>query len=371
MVRSYEIFPFSSSPLPAKIRLISFSAGFWSGGFFEGGGRMPSPVSRVFHKRNFLFIAAVVGLFCLSGCVADDQVDKAATQFVQASTTLAQVYQALLTNANSIEADDYINQETFAAMFRQPLPETQVTGPGIADSAILTPAEITLRVDAIKALTDYTTALGTLAAGKPADQIQADAAQASSSIKTFTTDLTPFITNPPKGTKAPDFATPASAAATAIGDVLKLIENHRSASEIRDNIKANDARIMPLYSMMETEAAGFFGRVITDANTFYLGVLGSYNLAIASKPVDPAAVLELSIELQQAEKDLASIQSSDPAAAIKGFGTAHAALVKLVTSTTTEDKKSSLAELIAQVKSFVAEVKTPAKVTTASSNPNS
>jgi hypothetical protein len=324
-----------------------------------------------FHKFQLFFIVTVMGVFCLSGCVADDQVDKATTQFVQASTALSQTYQALLTNANCIEADDYINQETFAAMFNQPLPESQLTGPEITDSAILTPAEITLRVDAIKALTDYTTALATLAAGKPADQIQADAAQASSSVKMFTTDLTPFIANPPKGTKAPDFAGPASTAVTAIGDVLKLIESHKSASEIRDNIKANDAKIMPLYSMMETESAGLFGRVATDANTFYLGVLGNYNIAIAAKPVNQVEVLELSIELERAEKTLAAIPTSDPSAAIKGFGTAHAALVELITSTTTQNKKKFLAELIAQVKSFVTEVEAPTKGSSTPSKPTS
>jgi outer membrane murein-binding lipoprotein Lpp len=321
-----------------------------------------------FDKRRLLLVVAVFGVFFVSGCVGDDEVNKAATQFVQASTTLTQAYQALLTNANSIEADDYILQETFAAIASQPLPEAQVTGPGIADSAILTPAEISLRVDAIKVLTDYTTALGTLAAGKPGEQIQADATQASSSVKTFATDLTPFITNPPKGTKAPDFSGPASIAVTAIGDVLKLIENHRSASEIRDSIKTNDSKIMPLYSMMETEASSLFQRVTTDTNTFYLGVLGNYNSAIAAKPVNQVEVLELGNALQQAEKELAALHTSDPATAIKNFISVHAALVKLVTSTTTGDKKNFRAELIAQVKSFVAEVKAPAKGSSSPSN---
>jgi hypothetical protein len=333
---------------------------------------MPFPTTFARHKRHLLLIAALAGLFCVSGCVYDDEVDKATTQFVQASTTLTQAYQALLTNANSIEAEDYINNETFAAMLKQPLPTAQITGPDIANSAILTPAEIKLRVDAMKALTDYTTALATLAAGKPGEQIQADAATASSSVKTFTTDLTPFITDPPKGTKAPDFASPASVAVTAIGDVLKVIENHQSAAQIRESIETNDAKIMPLYKTMEAEASGFFQRVTTDTNTFYLGVLGSYNNALVAEPVNQVLVLQLSNELQQSEKNLTALSASDPTSAINGFESSHEALVNLITATTTQDKKKFLAELIAQVKSFVSEVKSPTKGSSdATANSNS
>jgi len=312
------------------------------------------------HRHLFL-LATMAGIVWISGCVADDAIDQATTQFVQASTTLAQSYQALLANANSIEAEDYINNETFAAMNDMSLPEAQITGPGIADQALLTPEEITLRVDAIKTLSAYTTALATLASGKSADQIQADASAASSSVKSFATDLTPYVAHPPKGTKAPDFATPASAAVTAIGDVLKLIEAHRSAAEIRDNIKANDPKIVPLFVAMESESSHFFQRATTDLETYYIGVLGAYNRALEAKPIDKGSVLELSRDLLQAEKNLATLKSSDPAPAINKFQKAHTALVNLVTTPGTSEKKRFLAELIAEVKSFVAEVKAPSK----------
>jgi hypothetical protein len=122
---------------------------------------------------------------------------------------------------------------------------------------------------------------------------------------------------------------------------------------------------------LETEASGFFQRATTDANTFYLGVLGSYNTAIAAKPVNQVQVLQISTQLQQSEKDLAALSTSDPTAAINGFGSSHAALVKVVSAKTTEEKKKFLAELIAQVKSFVAEVKSPSKGSSSPSNPKS
>jgi hypothetical protein len=315
------------------------------------------------HKRRLVFVSALAGLLSISGCVADDEVDKATTQFVQAATTLTQDYQTLLTNANLVEAHNYIVNQTFAA--------APIDDPGIKSSAVLNAGEIKARGDAIKALTDYTTTLATLAAGKSGDQIQADAATASSSLKSFTTDLTALVVTPPKGAKAPDFATPAATAATAIGDVLDVIEKHRSASAIRASIKNNDAKITPLYEAIVKESTFYFQRQTSQLGLVEITILQRYNTAITAKSIDQVQLLQLSDHLEQYEKDFAALPTSDPTAAIKGFESAHAALVKLVTAAKPEDKKNLLAELIAQIKSFAAEVKTPAKSSSSSANPNS
>jgi hypothetical protein len=315
------------------------------------------------NKRRLLFVSAVATLLSISGCVSDDEVDKATNQFVQAATTLTHDYQSLLANANTVEANNYIVNQTFAA--------EPINDPGIKGSAVLSADEIKSRGDAIKALTDYTTALATLAAGKPGDQIQADVATASTSAKSVTTGITTLVVTPPKGAKAPDFGTPAAAAATAIGDVLKVIENHRSASEIRASIKENDAKITPLYKALEDEYTFYFERQTSQMRLVEITLLHTYNVAIAAKPVDQAQLLQLSDHLEQYEKDSAALETSDPTAAIKGFESAHAALVDLVTAVKPEEKKKFLAELIAQVKSFAAEVKTPSKSSSTTTNPTS
>jgi len=67
------------------------------------------------NKRRLLFVSAVATLLSISGCVSDDEVDKATNQFVQAATTLTHDYQSLLANANTVEANNYIVNQTFAA----------------------------------------------------------------------------------------------------------------------------------------------------------------------------------------------------------------------------------------------------------------
>jgi hypothetical protein len=304
----------------------------------------------------------LAGFLLLTGCVADDEVDKATTQFVQASTTLTQNYQALLTNANLVEADNFIVNQTLAG--------GPINDPAIKATAVLNDGEIKARTDAIKALTDYTTALSTLAAGKPGTKIQTDAATASSSLKSFTTDLTSLVVTPPKGQKNPDFASPAGLAVTAIGDVLKVIENHQSAGAIRDNIKNAEPKITPLYKAMEEEATFFFNRETTEMNTVNLSLLDNYNITIKAKSVDQGLLLQLSDRLQQHQKDVAALSTADPTKAISGFESSHAALVKLVTAPSSANKKDLLDQLVAEIESFVAEVKAPSKsvtTTTASS----
>ena len=310
-------------------------------------------------KRRLFFITGLAGVLWICGCLAEDEVDKATTQFVQATATLSLAYQTLLTNANVVEAKNYIVNQTFAA--------AEINDFGIKSSAVLTADEIKLRADAIKALSGYTTALATLAAGKSGDQIQADAATASINIKSFTTDLTSVALTVPKGGKAPDFATPAATAAAAMGDVLKLIENQRGAVEIRASIKTYDAKITPLYGAMEAESTFYFVRQKEQMRLVEITVLQKYNAAIAAKPINEVQLLQLSDRLEQYEKDSAALSTSDPTAAINAFERAHVALVNLVTATKQEDKKKLLAVLIAQLNSFAAEVKAPAKGTTGTS----
>jgi hypothetical protein len=133
----------------------------------------------------------------------------------------------------------------------------------------LTDDEIKTSNYAIRALADYTTALSTLAVGKPGTQIQTDAATASSRLKSFTTDLTSLVVTPPKGQKAPDFASPPARAVTSIGDVLKVIEGHKSAQAFWDSIKEAEPKITPLYKAMqqESDAAGspfYFDRQVDE-----------------------------------------------------------------------------------------------------------
>jgi hypothetical protein len=306
-----------------------------------------------------MFIAATL-LFCLSGCVADDEVDKATTEFVQSSTALTQTYQNFLNNANAVEAENYIDGQVYAG--------DEITSIGLDHSAIITPEEITLRTSALKALTGYTTALASLAANKPTIQIQTDAAKADSSLKTLTKDATGVFDKPAKGAKTADYASPISDAVSAISDVLKLIEDHRAASAIRASIEKNDAKITPLYKVIEQESAYYFDRQ-TQTTTQMGPVLFSIYEKARKNP-DTVGLLQVGDRIKQYEKDSAALNASDPTKAINAFERSHVALVKLITAKPAH-KKESLAALIAEIKSFAAEVKSPSKSSTSASDAKS
>jgi len=333
--------------------------------------------ARVSPRRTSLLVASsLIASLCLSGCVADDEVSKAVAQFDSASTALTQEFQTFLNNANTVEANGYIDSQAFTA--------GTITPSGMQAVAVITPNEIKLRGSAIKALADYTSALATLASGKSAAQIQADAATASTSLKTLTTDATAKYVTVPKGGKAPDIGTPVSLAVTAMGDVLRLIEQHRGVEQVRQSIALNDAKITELYKVIEGESTMFYAR--QKATTEQTGVIlfADYKDVSTPKlkdptkpasitnplvPVDKAELLQLSDRIKQYEKDSTALPSTDPTSAIKAFESAHTALVALISATSKNDKETALEKLMAEVKSFAAEVKTPTK--TAATTPSS
>jgi hypothetical protein len=208
----------------------------------------------------------------------------------------------------------------------------------------------------VKALADYTTALATLAANKPAVQMQTDATKANSSLKTLTTDATSAFDSPAKGAKAPDFASPVSDAVTAMSDVLKLIEDHRAASAIRASIEKNDAKITPLYRAMEKESKDLFARQ-TDTTTLY-GERLFLRYEQARIAAHPSELIPIGERIKQYEKDSVALPASDPTSAINAFEKSHVALVNLIIAKPA-DKKASLTTLIAEIKSFEAELKSP------------
>jgi hypothetical protein len=303
----------------------------------------------------------MITVLCISGCIGDDEIDKATTQFIQASSTLTQAYRTLLTNANTIEADNYVDKQIFAG--------AEINSVGIDASAVITPSEIQLRTAALNALTDYNAALATLAANKPAAQVRADAATASASLKTLTTDATSVFDKPARGAKTPDFASPVSDAVTAIGDVLKLIEIHRAASAIRASIQQNDAKITPLYHVIEMESAYYFDRETTATHLRGETLFPTY--AKIRVTGSPAELMQMGDRFKEYEKDTAALSASDPTQSINAFENAHVALVNLITAKP-RDKKKSLAALIAEVRSLAAEVKAPSKSANSTSdvNPN-
>ena len=282
-----------------------------------------------------------------AGCTKDDEVGKAITSFQTSSTALTTAYQTLLTNANTIEQEHYIDVQAFSG--------DEIKSSGLQSSAILTEDEIKLRTSAMKALTDYTTALATLASGKDAAKVQTDCDAASKSLKTLSTDAGKALANATANTSTTGFANPVSTAVSAMGDVLELILKHHNLNEVRESIFRNDVKLTALYNMIYRESTDLYLRQRQSVSFTTVTVLADYNRARSVTPTNPADLLQLTDRLKQAEKESAALSGCDPAKPVTDFKKTHDALVKAILAPKTQQRQT-VAQLIAEVKSLAADV---------------
>lgn len=297
---------------------------------------------------NFILLFCLfITLLPLSGCISDDDYVKAVTQFEQSSNTLIQAYQSLLTNANITEENHFIDSQVFEAKAIDPS--------SIRNHDLLTVDEIKLRTTAIKALADYTTALGTLAAGKPADQIQTDCAKASSSLKTLSSDATIAMAHLTKGSKTPDYSSPISSAVSAMGEVIALIEKHHGETAVKESLMKNDPQLKALFDLISKESTDLYERRKSTLGATGVMLFHDYDTERKASPINPALLMELSDRIKQYQKDSTLIGNSGPASAIAAFQKSHDALVDAILAPK-EKRKESLAELVAAVKAFASEV---------------
>jgi hypothetical protein len=296
------------------------------------------------HKKSF--VSLLVLLF-LMGCVPDQDYAPVVTQFQQSADTLTQAFQTLLANANLIEYDHYIDSQAF---------DHAALRPGEIDSrAVITPAELKLRSDAIRALTQYTSALATLAQGKQEAQIVQDATAASTTFSTLSTDAQTAATSHHLIPTTANYAGPISGAASAAGIILGLIERHRSHEEIRQSIEKNDPALADLFNLLGTESQAIYERQKSTQRAQGVLLFTDYNREIALAAPDKDYLLQLSDRIKQFRRNQALVAQADPAAAIAAFKKSHDALIAVILAPK-DAKPRTLAELVTSVKSFAAQV---------------
>jgi hypothetical protein len=284
-------------------------------------------------------------LTLLSGCFSDEDYSKAISQFTQSANTLTQAFQTLVQNANVVEENHYIDDQAFAGKALNP---AEIRG-----QDILTPDELNLRTAAIKALADYTTALGTLAAGKSAAQVETDAKTASSSLKSLTQDATKALAKPTPKSRTPDYSGPISSAASAAGEIISLIEEHRGLAEVRNSLQKNDQQLTALFALLSSEASELYSRQESALGDTGDILFRDYNTASIKSPANPVELLQLTDRIKDYEK--ASAAKVDPTKAIDGFKNVHDTLVKAILAPKT-NKKENLGDVISSVKQFASEV---------------
>lgn len=299
------------------------------------------------HRRAASFALLGFSLALLSGCGPNQDYTPVVTQFQQSAATLAQTFQTLLVNANAVEYEHYIDTQAFD--------HGQLAPAEIDSRAVITPEELKLRADAILALADYTTALATLAEGKEEAQIVRDANAASTSFSYLATDGQAAAASHHLIPSTADYAGPISGAASAAGEILGLIERHRTHEEIRKSIEKNDPALAALFNLLGNESKAIYERQKSTQSAQGVLLFADYNREIAQPTPNKDYLLQLSDRIKQFRRNQALIAQSDPAPAIAAFKKSHDDLVALILAPKT-GKPQSLAELVASVRSFSAEV---------------
>jgi hypothetical protein len=303
-------------------------------------------IPRQLHSNRRSLLALLVLLF-LMGCVPDQDYTPVVTQFQQSADTLSHAFQTLLTNANLVEYDHYIDSQAFE---HAPLSTSEIDS-----RAVITPEELKLRSDAIRALAQYTSALATLAQGKQEEKIVQDATTASTSFSSLATDSQTAAASHHLIPTTADYAGPISSAASAAGIILGLIERHRTHEEIRQSIEKNDPALTALFDMLGTESQAIYGRQKSTQSAEGVLLFTDYNREIALAAPDKDYLLQLSDRIKQFRRNQALVDQADPTAAIAAFKKSHDALVAVILAPK-DAKPRTLAELVTSVKSFAAEV---------------
>lgn len=296
------------------------------------------------HRRALL---ALMILLLLTGCIPDQDYTPVVKQFQQSSDTLAHSYQSLLVNANLVEYEHYIDSQAFE--------HAQLSPAEIDSRAVITPQELKLRSDAILALARYTSALATLAEGKGEAQIVQDASTASTSFSTLATDVQTAAEGQHLIPTTANFAGPVSGAASAAGIILGLIERHRTHEEIHQSIEKNDPALTALFDVLGSESQMIYERMKSTQSAQGVLLFTDYNREIALPSPDKDYLLQLSDRIKEFRRNQLVVAQADPTAAIAAFKKAHDALVAVILAPK-DAKPRSLAELVASVKSFAAEV---------------
>ena len=254
----------------------------------------------------------------------------------------------MLTSANTVEAEHYIDTQAIDA--------APISPADIESHAVLTPQEIALRVAAVKALADYTSALASLASGKPEAQLQADFTTASASIKALSDDSYAAVLAHSSSTATLfNYSAPVDAAVSVMNNVVSMVLRHRNISTVRRSVFENDASLNRLFDLIAKESIYLYARQKSNVGATGVGIQKGYDAIRTSSAPNSADLLQMADRYKQWQKDSAAIQGADPAPTIKAFRACHEKLVEAILSPRPL-KKEALADLIAEVKAFAADV---------------
>lgn len=292
-------------------------------------------------------LAALV-LF-LSGCVPQARYTETIVEYDRASHQLGRAADALFLHANTVEAESYIDTQTFERQL--------LSRPAIDAHAILSDEGLRFRRNAIAALSEYALALAAVASGQTEDKIAADAVAAGTGLASLTGDLQAAIAKDQPNAKTTEFSGVVSAAASAAGDLIQLIEKRRNRAELRASLRKNDPAMKALFEMIGADAERLYKRQQMAVQNRGDTMFGSYATAIGQTPTDGAYVLELSDRIKRYRREMDLLALSNPAPAFAAWKSAHDDLVTvLLENGGPAAQRASFKQIVAEVDAFAGEV---------------
>lgn len=297
--------------------------------------------------RRFLPSAALLAVLLTSGCFTSPDFGPAISQFQQSSRTLERIMGTLLSHANTVESEHFIDTQTFE--------HGTLAKPEIESRDVITPEELALRRSAIKALSEYTVALASLASGRSEAEISKDANAASTSMSGLSKDALALGSKSHPAWAAKDYPGIISGATRAAAEILTMMEKRHSRNEIRRSIEKNDPAMKSLFEMLSNESKDIYEREKSTQSSEGVFLFQRYNTEVAKPTPDAAYLLTLSDRIKRFRRSQDLLRRSDPTPAIEAFQQAHDDLVAAIVAGDTK-KPETIADVLAAVKEFSAEV---------------
>ena len=249
--------------------------------------------------------------------------------------------QAFLKNMNTIEQNKKLDEMVFE---KKPLDL-----PALDREEIISAEEIKIRIDALAALTQYTSNLAQLAQGKAGSPVGDSTSKLSTSLKNLAGDAKKLPMAKATFLDNQNLSGILGMAATAVGGVAQLMVEHKARHEIEQSIVSNDAAVTALIQRISDDADGAYLRQKSQLGEYGDQLAKDYDNELRRDP-DPILLLSLAETIKSYRTQAMQLSAANPAPAITKMKQAHEALVSYVKS---NKNPKTLSELVTAVQDFV------------------
>ncbi len=298
----------------------------------------------MYRPRRSLFSTSLSVFLLLSfsaGCGNDD-VQRPIKQFQDASAVVIAAARATYQGMNDVEENAELNREIFSG---EQFDETKIKAVDV-----ITPEELSVRVNALNQLSRYTSALADLAALKSPAQVTQKFHDVGAAFTTVAEDAGKLVNRQGSGIDNAKLSGVVNVVTAGIGAVVRAIEEHSARKEIEKQIRDHDADVQALTKLLGDELEiAHQRRIATERNfgNFLRDALETER----KKPNqgDPVLRMLLGERYRDWRGRQPSLAHADPRPSVEAMQKAHTALVAYLS---VDKSPKSLSELYAAAESF-------------------